>query len=80
MLGEIIRDTDPKFIKWALKTIIKWRSDFKPLNCIRIHGTRDKLIPLKGEAILVKDGQHFMIVDRAAEVSTIINNQIANNK
>jgi len=79
LLKEIIIDTDPNFIKWALKTIIKWRSDFKPLNCIRIHGTSDRLIPLKDEAIKINNGQHFMIVDRAEEISEIINTLIDNN-
>lgn len=76
LLKEIIRDTNPKFIRWALNTIINWTNEAKSSEVIRIHGTKDKLIPLKGRAIEVKNGGHFMIVDRAEEISNLINEQM----
>lgn len=76
LLKQIIEDTEPEFIRWALNSIIKWSNEFKSIKTIRIHGTKDKLIPLKGEAIKVKDGGHFMIVDKADEISKIVNEQM----
>jgi len=76
LLKEIIRDTNPQFIRWALNTIISWSNDKKANEVIRIHGTKDNLIPLKGRAIEVKDGGHFMIVDKAKEISNLINEQM----
>lgn len=76
LLKEVIRDTNPQFIRWALNTIINWSNEKKSNQTIRIHGTNDKLIPLKGHAIEVKDGGHFMIVDRAEEISKLVNEQI----
>ena len=76
LLKEIIRDTNPQFIRWALNTIINWSNKKKSNEVIRIHGTKDKLIPLKGQAIEIKDGGHFMIVDKAKEISKLINEQI----
>ena len=73
LLKQIISDTDPGFIRWALNSIINWSSEEKLANVIRIHGTNDKLIPLKGSAIEVEGGGHFMVVDKAGEVSNLIN-------
>ncbi|MBK9635436.1 MAG: hypothetical protein IPO64_13330 [Bacteroidetes bacterium] len=76
LLHQIIKDTKPEFIRWALKTIVRWSNDSNITETIRIHGTKDRLIPLKGNAIKVEDGGHFMIVDRAKEISKIINEQL----
>ncbi len=73
LLSAIIDDTAPTFIRWALNEIIHWKNDEQVIQPIRIHGTRDKLIPLKGQAIKVQDGGHFMIVDKAKEISNLVN-------
>lgn len=78
LLNQIIKDTEPKFIRWALNSIISWSNDSKINETLRIHGTNDRLIPLKGDAIQIKNGGHFMIVDRAAEISKLINEQMKN--
>ena len=76
LLDQIIKDTKPEFIRWALNSIINWSSEETPTEATRIHGTKDKLIPLKGKAIEVKDGGHFMIVDKAEEISKLVNEQM----
>lgn len=76
LLEQIINDTKPEFIRWALNTIIDWSNISTPIAVIRIHGTNDKLIPLKGSAITIKNGGHFMIVDKADEISNLINEQM----
>ena len=76
LLKEIIRDTNPQFIRWALNAVIKWSNETRPSEIIRIHGTNDKVIPLSGRAIEIKDGGHFMIVDKAKEISKLINEEI----
>ncbi len=76
LLKEIIEDTEPQFIRWALNSIINWSNEIKPIESLRIHGTKDRLIPLKGEALKIKDGGHFMIVDKAEEVSKLINEEM----
>lgn len=76
LLKQIIKDTKPEFIRWALNAIINWSNEKTPIEAIRIHGTKDKLIPLKGEAIEVKEGGHFMIVDKAEEISKLVNEQM----
>jgi hypothetical protein len=76
LLTKIINDTDPDFIKWAIDKIAHWQNETLLPKAIRIHGTNDKLIPLAGKAIEIKDGTHFMIVDRAEEISAIVNDHM----
>jgi pimeloyl-ACP methyl ester carboxylesterase len=76
LLEQIIEDTSPTFIRWALNTIINWSNKENIIKAIRIHGTNDKLIPLKGKAIEILNGGHFMIVDNAKEISILVNEQI----
>lgn len=78
LLNQIIRDTEPEFIRWALNSILNWSNDSRISETLRIHGTNDRLIPLKGDAIQINNGGHFMIVDRAAEISKLVNEQMKN--
>lgn len=76
LLEQIIEDTKPEFIRWALNRMIDWSNESTSIRPTRIHGTNDKLIPLKGKSIEVNDGGHFMIVDKAKEISKLVNEQL----
>ena len=77
LLGAILKDSDLKFTKWAIGELLRWKNQSKQKNLIKICGTNDKLLPPKGEnTILIEKGEHFMIVDRAEEISSIINDRI----
>ena len=80
LLNSILDDTNLEFAKWAVNELVNWTNQDRIKNLIRIHGTNDKLIPWtsteKGD--LIEGGEHFMIVDRAQEISEIINKKIKN--
>ncbi len=78
LLKKILKDTDPHFAKWAINAMTTWRNVNAPKNLIKIHGNKDLLIPVKRDShtFVVKNGHHFMIVDRADEINQIINNEI----
>lgn len=77
LLKDIINDTDLDFLKWGIYAITKWKKTTSNSEIITIHGTKDKIIPVKGQKkYLLKNGGHFMIVDRSAEVSSILNREI----
>lgn len=78
LIKEIVDDTKPEFIRWTLSQIVKWKSQPNSLEPIRIHGTHDRLIPLKGDAIKIKGGGHFMTVDRAQEISNLVIQRVRN--
>lgn len=79
LLNQILDDTDLKFAKWAVNELTNWRNTEKLTNeIVKIGGTKDKLIPpIKDKNMsLIAGGEHFMIVDRANEISRIVNEEI----
>ncbi len=78
ILGEIIRDTDYVFLRWAIEIILGWRNTQKPINLFRIHGSDDRLLCSSQDDVdvMVSKGGHFMIMDRAPELSKIINREL----
>lgn len=77
LLNLILDDTDLDFLKWALKELVNWKNETQLNNVIKIGGTNDKLLPPKDNStILIEKGEHFMIVDKAQEISEIINDRI----
>lgn len=72
MLKQILKDTDPVFLKWAIDKIISW----KPTGCEavvqQIHGAEDKIFPLKNcsnpDIVITKAG-HFMTIENYKQVS-----------
>ena len=63
-----------RFLQWSIHEIVTWRNVTKPPNCIQIHGTADKLFPVRKSKVnyLIANGGHFMVYNRAKEVSAII--------
>ena len=72
LLKSFIHDTDKKFLAWAIDKIVRWRNKTILSNIIHIHGTNDRLLPSKKADHLIKGAGHFMIVNRAPEISKII--------
>ncbi len=75
ILKEILADTDVQFIRWAIKAITTWENPKSPTNVIRIHGSSDRLLNFteSEKVIVLHDAGHFMIVDRAKELSEVLN-------
>lgn len=75
LLNEIIDDTDLDFMRWSLKGLANWKRDKSVSKIIHIHGTADRLIrcPKANDILKITRGGHFMIVDKADEISSTIN-------
>ena len=73
-MAEILNDTDPVFLKWAMGKIANWKNVIIHKNLIHIHGTADRLFPIRYVKcdIPVKDGGHFITVNKAKELNAII--------
>jgi len=78
LLDEILDDMDTKFTKWAFIELASWQNETKIPNILKICGTKDKLMkPSKSQnTIFINGGEHLMIVDRADEISSIINDYL----
>lgn len=72
LIKRILKESDPIFIKNAIRLIINWQSNLKG-EVYRIHGDHDLIIPRPDKSIPSVKGGHFVIVDKATEISTIIN-------
>ena len=74
LLSEILRDTDPVFLKWALGKISNWKNIDVHGNLKHIHGTADRIFPFKFVKcdFPIDGGGHFMTVNKTAELSKII--------
>lgn len=74
LLSNIIRSTDPHFMKWALRALVTWENKSYPENVIHIHGTDDRII-MPGNIqsqYWIAGGTHMMVYNRAPEISKII--------
>ena len=75
ILRNIIRDSDDKFIYWAMDAILKWKSDHLPASYIHIHGTKDEVLPIRytRPTHIINKGGHLMVMNRAGELNAILN-------
>ena len=71
---QILQDTDYDFLRWALQSLLALRELPQVPHLMHLHGTADRVIPCPStpEVVKVAQGGHFMICNRAAEVSDII--------
>lgn len=79
LLKEILDDTDRYFLKWAISRLLSKEVIYLPKNLIRIHGTNDKLLPLKDSSntLIVEGGGHFMIIENNKEVNHLLKNVLS---
>ena len=74
ILKMIIKESDPKFVKWAMHAILHWDNIEPPQNYIHIHGSRDEMLPMKFTKpthVIPKAG-HLMVLNRAVEINEVL--------
>ena len=73
-MNYLISHAETKFIKWAMNAIITWKQKERPANLYHIHGSADKILPLKYTRpdFVIEKGSHFMVWTRAGEVSRLL--------
>lgn len=80
LLRSIIRDSDPRFIYWAMDAILQWRNSELPVPYIHIHGTKDAILPMqytKPTHVIAKGG-HLLVMNRAKEINAILKEILVN--
>ncbi len=78
ILSEILKDTDEKFLKWAIDIIVTWKNRIVHKNTFHIHGISDRILPIAFVKcdIKIKKGGHFMTLNQAEELTQIVNNEL----
>ncbi|MBA4057543.1 MAG: alpha/beta hydrolase [Marivirga sp.] len=72
LLQSIIKDTDERFLSWAIDKIVTWENNVELNNLIHIHGTRDRMMPYRSADYKIEGGGHLMIINRAADIDVIL--------
>jgi len=74
LLKQLLVDSDPRFIKWALNSIVTWRNAARPENVTHIHGSSDHILPIRYNKpdFRINGGSHFMVYANAEEIMKII--------
>ncbi|MES2828772.1 MAG: alpha/beta hydrolase [Bacteroidota bacterium] len=74
LLKQLVADSNPVFMKWALTCILSWRNAERPNNMTQIHGTSDRILPLRYNKpdYKIEHAGHFMVYANAEEVSKVI--------
>ena len=78
LLKKILQETDEIFLKWAIDKIVRWSNEIIPKNMKHIHGTKDRVLPIRFVQcdIKVTGGGHFMVLDKANEITEILKCQL----
>lgn len=81
LLKSILIDTPPEFLRWAIRSILTWRRNEKPKNIYHIHGSGDRVLPIRyvNADTVVQGGGHFMVFSLAEIISSILNNKLGYN-
>lgn len=71
LMNYLVSHAETRFIKWAMHAIIQWSQKERPPNLFHIHGSHDKIFPLKYTRpdFVIENGSHFMVWTRGGEVS-----------
>lgn len=72
--NEFRDNVDPIYLKWAIAQVMTWKNTSIPPNLVHLHGSNDHIFPINKirNARVIRGGGHFMIMDKAAEVSSLL--------
>ena len=78
LLKQILNDTNPIFLQWALDKVANWTNSYQPKNIFQIHGDRDRILPLQfiKADVVVKNGGHLMTLNKSEELTRILRNDL----
>ncbi|MEO5562023.1 MAG: alpha/beta hydrolase, partial [Chitinophagaceae bacterium] len=79
LLSDILAETNPVFLNWAIDKIINWKNTITPENIWHIHGSADRILPIAfiKPNVRVSHGGHFMALNKAKELSDLILQEIS---
>jgi len=72
---KMIDETPKGHLKKTIRSILYWKNTVIPSDVIHIHGSHDKVIPIKKiqRPTAIEGGGHFMVYNMADQVGEIIN-------
>lgn len=74
LMRQILKVSNPRFIKWAIKAVLNWKNEDIPQPIYHIHGTKDEVFPINctRPTHRVNRARHTIAMNRAKEVNSIL--------
>lgn len=74
LLKTILKETDTTFLTWGIDKIISWTNQTELENLNHIHGTADRILPIRfvNCDFKVNNGGHFMTLNKAHELTKLL--------
>ena len=78
LLYQILKDTDPVFLKWAIDKVVNWRNKTIAKNVFHIHGSHDRLLPHRFVKchVTIDKGGHLITLSQPEDLNRILREQI----
>lgn len=75
IIQQMARDMDPEFVRWAMWTIVHWKTTEEPSpQCVHIHGTADGILPCRftRPTHTIPKAGHLMIFNQADKINGLL--------
>ena len=75
----MLNSAPENYFAGAIHCLLTWDNREVPQNLVHIHGTADLVLPYQKVSncdYTIKDGTHFMIVNKSEEINAIINEEL----
>ena len=74
LIEQVIKDSDPAFIRWALGAILQWKNENVTQPLWHIHGSKDEIFPVRhtNPTHIIPKGTHLMVMEKGAEVTKLL--------
>jgi pimeloyl-ACP methyl ester carboxylesterase len=74
LIRAMIRDTDPEFIRWAMRAVLRWKNRTAPEPLLHLHGSRDEVFPIwrTRPTHAIRGGGHLLVMTHAREVNDLL--------
>jgi len=71
---EILKTTNGEFTRWAIHVIVNWKNNVVPPNITHIHGTTDKILPVKNVKAdhVIYNGEHLMVMNEVEKIGSLL--------
>ena len=81
LLKQILIDTNPQFLKWAMDKIVHWKNETVLSNIYHIHGTNDRILPFRNVYcdMTIKNGGHLMVLNKSEELNSVLRLKLLNS-
>ena len=78
LLTQILKDTDGKFLKWAISKITNWNQKITVKGIYHVHGTADRILPIAfvHPHFKVENGGHLMVYSQSSIITKILTDKL----